>query len=60
MSTTHLTQLRDQIDQTFDEEELRGLCFALKIDYDNLCGESKADKIRELLAYCQRHNRQVK
>jgi hypothetical protein len=60
MSTTHLTQLRDQIDQTFNEEEVRSLCSDIGVDYDNLGGRGKAANVRELLAYCQRHNRQVK
>jgi len=47
------------IDERFDEEELRELCFRLEgelgIDYDNLSGRSKTDKARELVRYCKRH-----
>ena len=40
----------------FDLEELKDLCFDLKIDFDNLQGKAKKDKARELLNYCKRHN----
>jgi hypothetical protein len=60
MSTTNFTQLREQIDQTFDEEEVRNLCSEIGVDYDNLGGRGKVANVRELLAHCQRHNRQAK
>jgi hypothetical protein len=60
MSTTNFTQLREQIDQTFDEEEVRNLCSDIGVDYDNLGGRGKVANVRELLAHCQRHNRQAK
>jgi hypothetical protein len=33
------------------------LCFDLHIDYESLSGHNKADKARELIAFCLRHNR---
>ena len=39
----------------FNLTELRDLCLALEIDYENLAGSSKADKARELMLYCDRH-----
>ncbi len=48
-------KLRELIDQHFNEGELRSLCFDLHIDSDNLPGEAKSDKCRELIAYCERH-----
>ena len=47
--------LRQMLDQRFDVEEIKDLCFDLSIDFDDLRGEGKKD--RELVAYCQRHDR---
>jgi hypothetical protein len=41
----------------FNEEELRTLCYALAIDYDNLGGRGKAANARELVNHCQTHRR---
>jgi len=49
--------LLTMIRQTFDDQELRDLCFELGIDYENLPGEGKASKARELVSYCERHGR---
>lgn len=38
----------------FNETELRDICFALDIDYEDLPGTSKPDKTRELIAYAER------
>ena len=40
-----------------NKEELKELCFEINIDYDNLGGETKSGKIRELLLYLKRNNR---
>jgi len=50
-----LTALHQKLNQYFDREELITLCFGLGIDYDNLRGEGKAAKARELVQYCERH-----
>lgn len=50
-------KLLKSITALFNEEELKALCFELDIDYDNLPALGKANKIRELLAYCERHQR---
>jgi hypothetical protein len=52
-----LTELRQVLDARFSEEELRMLCFDLSIDYDDLPGEGKAGKARELVAFLGRHGR---
>ena len=52
-----LPALRDILVTYFNDGELRDLCFDLGIDYENLGGEGKAGKARELVAYCVRHNR---
>ncbi len=43
--------LRDK----FDLEELHTLCFLSGIDYDDLPGQTKSGKARELIAYAERH-----
>lgn len=48
-------QLRKLMSQHFNTEELRDLCFTLGIEYENLGSDTKSGKIRELIAYCQRH-----
>ena len=50
-----LTQLLQTLVGRFDLEELRTLCFDLDVDFDNLRGESKAGKARELVLYMKRH-----
>lgn len=50
-------ELREEITAHFNSEELRTLCFDMNIDYENLGGEGKAGKVRELIAYCERHGR---
>jgi hypothetical protein len=54
-----LPQLRDFITRNFNDSELRDLCFDLGIEYENLGGDNKAAKARELVAYCQRHGRLI-
>jgi hypothetical protein len=49
-----LTQFRHKLIATFSESELRDLCFDLGIDFEELPGETKSDKARELIAYCLR------
>jgi hypothetical protein len=51
-----IIQLHQTLSKRFDEEELRTLCFYMGIDYDDLRGEGKAAKARELLAYLDRHD----
>lgn len=51
--------LQELIDQRFSLEDLRRLCFDLRqhlpdLDYENLPGESKSAKARELLLYLER------
>lgn len=47
-------QLRENITASFDDEELRTLCFDLGLQYDNLRGEGKAAKVRELITRLER------
>ena len=50
-------ELRQMIAACFDAGELRTLCFDLGVNYDDLPGEGRADKARELVAYFERRGR---
>lgn len=43
--------------ERFNREELRTFCFHLKVDYEDLPAEGKANKARELSKYLHRHER---
>jgi hypothetical protein len=51
-----LTILRQILEKRFNKGELRTFCFELGVDYDNLPGEGKANKARELVEYAERHS----
>ncbi|MBK8900111.1 MAG: tetratricopeptide repeat protein [Anaerolineaceae bacterium] len=46
--------LRQLLRTAFSEAELRDLCFDIRLDYEELPGRSKLEKIPELIAYCER------
>lgn len=50
-------QLYAILTASFNEPELKDLCFALAIPYDNLPGDTLSDKARELISYARRHGR---
>lgn len=50
-------QLRVALNSYFNDDELRDLCFTLGIDYENLGGDTKSEKVLELIQYCERHGR---
>lgn len=52
-----LPRLRQLLAHHFDASELHTLCFDLGVDYDDLRGEGKSDKARELVAYLDRRGR---
>ncbi|HUM70458.1 MAG TPA: hypothetical protein PLK31_16620 [Chloroflexota bacterium] len=52
-----LPELAEKIARTFDLSDLRGLCFQLSIDYDDLSGQNKKDKIIALVNYCKNRQR---
>jgi|GEM_PF-1292360 len=54
-TTTDPVALRRTLDERFDLEEVKNLCFDLDIDFDDLRGEGK--KAREIVAHCRRHAR---
>lgn len=55
--TELLTQLRQLLIKRFSDGELRTLCFDLGVEYDDLPGQGKADKARELVTHMDQHGR---
>ncbi len=49
--------LLDTLHRTYSKEEIRTLCLILRVDYDDLGGEGKEGKIRELILRLQRRQR---
>ncbi len=56
MPSETLTQLRQNLAQHFNREELRTLCFDLGIEHENL-PDAKDSMARELVAHCDRIQR---
>ena len=52
--TNDLTSLRRFLVEHLTLDELRTLCFDLRVDYDDLGGEAKSGKARELILRMQR------
>lgn len=46
--------LRNKITTYFNDDEIESLCFDLGIEYENLAGETREAKARELVIYCER------
>lgn len=53
----NMAKLRAFMDKHFNESELKNICFDLQVDYENLEGPTKADKVRELIAHFDRRGR---
>jgi len=49
-------KLHRNLTDYFSEGELRTLCFYMGVDYDDLPGQGKADKARELISYLERRS----
>lgn len=45
------------LNDLFGEQDLRDFCFDLRVDYENLPGQSKKDKARELIIFFERRRR---
>ena len=50
-------KLRQTLDEFFTLSELRGLCFDMNIDFENLGGETKSDKVVALIEFCKHRGR---
>jgi len=57
--TEQLAQLLKNLAEHFDLEELRALCFDLRLDYDELRGEQKSAKARDPITVMLRQNRRA-
>lgn len=53
---TKIIELRDVIATNFSESDIRDLCINLNIDYENLPGQEKRGKARELVQYASRNS----
>ncbi len=53
-ATDGLQILRRNLETSFNLDELRGLCFELAINFENLRGDTLLAKTIELVSYCQR------
>ncbi|NHZ72554.1 MAG: SAVED domain-containing protein [Aquificales bacterium] len=53
----NMVKLFQKIDRHFNESEMRDLCFRLNVDYEDLEGQGKRDKVRELVTWMDRHGR---
>lgn len=49
------TKLRQSLTDCFSEEELRTLCFDIRLDYESLPAQGKAGKAREIVAQVERN-----
>jgi len=49
--------LRVTLAGIYDLSELKVLCYDLDIDWDEIAGQRKSEKIVELISYCKRHGR---
>jgi hypothetical protein len=49
-------QLHKKLDECFNEEDLRDLCFGL-VEYENLGGSTKSGKARELITWFEKRSR---
>lgn len=55
-SSRYLSDLHQQIDRLFSMEDVRTMCFNLGVDFDNVTGEGKSARIRELLLQLARRS----
>ena len=50
-----LNHLRNLITRHFNLSDLNKLSFDLGIDFEELSGSNKTEKVQELILYCDRH-----
>lgn len=51
------TEIYETLKHQYNDSEFKDLCFSLQVDYDNLSGSSKSDKMRELVMLFERRER---
>ncbi|MCI0580863.1 MAG: hypothetical protein L0332_29960 [Chloroflexi bacterium] len=52
-----LARLYLRLNDSLGEEDVRQLCFLLGVEYDDLGGRGKSDRVRELIIHLQRRGR---
>lgn len=52
-----MARVLNLLTSSFNESELRDLCFRLAVNYEDLGGAARADRARELVLHCNRHGR---
>jgi hypothetical protein len=57
VDNARLVALADQISRYFDLAEVGDLCFRLGIEFDDVRGERKSDRVRELVKLVERNGR---
>jgi formylglycine-generating enzyme required for sulfatase activity len=57
MTISSITDLHQFIVAHYSNEELKTLCFNLFVEYEDLSGEGRSGKARELVKYVERHGR---
>lgn len=51
------SSIRGVFDTRLEVLEIKALCFDLHIDYENLTGNTKGEKVMSLLEYCERRDK---
>lgn len=46
--------LRDELATSFSMSEIKALCFAMGLDFEDIAGDTKSAKVIELIMYCER------
>lgn len=57
MNIKPIRHLREQIIESYDENELRSLCFKLDITYGEIKRDAISDTVLTLIGFCRRHGR---
>jgi hypothetical protein len=57
ISLRYRQQLRENLMDSFSLEEVQSLCFDLGIEFDDLEGRRKTNKVESLLSYMERRDR---
>jgi hypothetical protein len=57
LSQPQLVELNSKMNQVFSLDEIKSLCFDMGIPFEDLGGEGRSAKIRELIEFCRRRDR---
>lgn len=56
-SSNIMQTLRDNMNAYFNMSEIHSLCFDLGIEFEELSGDTRSDKVKALISFMQRHGR---